>query len=473
MLFSSDPREGSDTMTAQKLVAARLLLLALVTTIAIAAATPAAADPPDTYDCGLLATNERGCADDESQGHREWALDPNCRLPVEAVFWTGSDWLRLAGALADDRSPCGEYWVSIPPAAADKKRLRFAQDDLIRALGIHPVAEMTLGDDTGWANWVRDGHTWYEAGVEFRRRMESAGYDIAAGETYLINEFDQTTMRDAERTDGRPWPGFRRADMRELMRGLYYGEVGMPTSAGAAEFGIAFRHQDIPFVEQYREELQGFLTDAAFWADVDRYIRWVAVENYADTRLWGVPGSSRDERRRHLEDYIFHVMELVRTGPERVETARDVLERKYLPLVNAGWRARGGDQFQWVTGHGNTIVDESTMKHFVSEQVYAVRHHAGSHPQGAPAGRLGFSWQPCNRTRADDAGPCPPFTIEFINSLDAITGRIAESIHYSYRQGGASPVGACHPPESLLDWCDGMRPGAAFTDSWSSFDWEG
>lgn len=457
-------------MSTRKLVTAAALMLALVTAIAAAAAAPAAADPPDSYDCGLLALNEPSCADDEEQVRREHRLDPNCRIPVEGVFWTGTDWIRLARALADDPGPCGEYWVSIPPAAADKKALRFLQDDLIRAMGIHPVAEMTLGEVTGWANWVAQGRTWFEAGVEFRRRMADAGYDVTAGETYLINEFDRTTMLDAARTDGRPWPAFRRSEMRDLMRGLYYGLPGMPTSAGVTEFGISFRHQDIPFVEQYRAELQGFLADAPFWEDVDRYIRWVAVESYGDTRLWAPPGSSRNQRRRHLDDYIFHVMELARTGPDSVETARDVLERKFLPLLNAGWRARGGDQFQWVTGHGNTIVDEATMNHFVSEQVHAVRHHAGSHSHGAPAGRIGFSWQPCNRTSASDPN-CGAFNAPFIASLDEITARMAEAIHYSFRQGGASPIGACHPPGSGVDWCDGMREDAAFTESWSSFTW--
>jgi hypothetical protein len=163
-------------------------------------------------------------------------------------------------------------------------------------------------------------------------------------------------------------------------------------------------------------------------------------------------------------------MELARTGPESVETARDVLERKFLPLLNAGWRARGGDQFQWVTGHGNTIVDEATMNHFVSEQVHAVRHHAGSHSHGAPAGRIGFSWQPCNRTSAADPN-CGAMNATFVASLDRITARMAEAIHYSFRQGGASAIGACHPPGSELNWCDGMRAEAAFTESWSSFTW--
>ena len=57
--------------------------------------------------------------------------------------------------------------------------------------------------------------------------------------------------------------------------------------------------------------------------------------------------------------------------------------------------------------------------------------------------------------------------------LDLITARLAEAIHYAYRQGGASPVGACGPPGSAADWCDGTLPGAQFTDLWRDFgDWD-
>jgi hypothetical protein len=470
-----------------------VLLVVLVTVLAaavyVAAAsaneTAGAGDPAAAAtrwdDCGLLGVgpaDEPACLDEErpARASRD-GLPPTCRMKVEAVFWTFSDWLRLGEALAADPAPCAEYWISLPPANLDKKRLRFLQDDLIRALGpqFHPVAEMTLSGSTGWAAWVQDtGSTWFQAGVEFRRRMAEAGYDVAAGETWLLNEFDRTTRTDATtrpggNTEDGPAPPFRRADMRDLVRGLYYGDVGMPTSAGIAEIGINFSHQNLPDVAQYKTEMQAWLEDTGFWADMSRYVRFLAREAYPDVRLWAPPGSSRNERRRHLEDYIFHLLELARSGPPSVETARAYLEQAYVPLVNGGYRARGGDQFNFTTGHGNTIVSTDEMLHFVSEQVYAIRHYAGAHPQGAPAGRLGFSWQPCNRTSATQAG-CGAFNATFQRALDAITARIASAIHYAYREGGASPVGACRPPGEELDFCDGQLPGAQFTDAWGIFD---
>jgi hypothetical protein len=137
--------------------------------------------------------------------------------------------------------------------------------------------------------------------------------------------------------------------------------------------------------------------------------------------------------------------------------------------VNGGYRARGGEQFQFVTGHGQTMVDAATMQHFVSEQVHAVRHYAGSHTQGAPGARIGFSWQPCNRTSPQQALCDANNLRNFVAELDAVSARIAAAIQYAYRQGGASPVGACGAPGSGVDWCDGQVPGAAFTDAWAIF----
>src|SRR6266511_363856 len=163
------------------------------------------------------------------------SLPPNCRLHAGAVFWTASDWLLLGNALAADPSPCADYYISLPPLAADKKRLRVLQDDLVRALGprIHPVAEVTLGGLTGWANWVTGapGRTWFAAGVEFRKRMADAGYRFDLGETWFLNEFDRTTARDEA--------PYSRSAMSDLVRGLYDGGGTLPAATGIVEIGIA------------------------------------------------------------------------------------------------------------------------------------------------------------------------------------------------------------------------------------------
>jgi hypothetical protein len=457
-----------------------LLVAAAAISLGVLAVPSASADDEICGSTAFAADGTARCLDEQLE--RDAGSPPTrlpqaaCRLPLQYVSWTGTDWLRLAEALVADPAACGEYWVSIPPLAADKKGLRVLQDDVIRALGpnIHPVAEMTLGENTGWANWVAAGKgTWYEAGVEFRRRMGAAGYDPSRGETWLLNEFDRSTMRDAARTPpDQTVPAYRRADMLELLRGLYDGAPGMPPLPGIVEFGIHFRHQNIPNVPQYHAELKGFLEDSAFWAAVDPAVRFFAVETYPDVRFWGVPGSSRNERWRHLEEYIFHVLDLARNGPRSVDAARTFLERAYLPLMNAGWRARGGDQFDFVTGHGNTIVDAPTMEEFVSEQVLAARHYAGTHTQGGPAGRIGFSWQPCDRSSATEPNCRTPFTASFAADLTAITARIAEAVANAYREGGASPVGACGAPGSGDDWCNADVPDAAFTEAWHDFgDW--
>jgi hypothetical protein len=466
-----------------------LVFLAAVATAVVATAVqPVAAHAADPGDvCGLTAISGDGapmCLDADLEARHAGAAAPaalpdsTCRLPVEFLSWTASDWALLGQALVDNATSCGEYWVSIPPLAANKTGLRVLQDDVIRALGpnIHPVAEVTLGTNTGWAKWVANGNgTWFQAGVEFRRRMAAAGYDVTAGETWLLNEFDRSTMRDAPRTTpdqtaagGQLLPPYRRADMIELLKGLYYGDVGMPPARGAVEYGIHFRHQNIPDVPGYKAELKSFLADGPFWEAIGPYIRWFAVETYPDLRYWGVPGSSRNDRVRHLDDYIFHVLDLARNGPTSVDAARTFLERTYLPLLNGGWRARGGDQFEFVTGHGNTIVDARTMQEFVSEQIYAARHYAGAHTQGAPSGRVGFSFEPVNRQTADQVSG-DPWTPQFRAEVGQLVTRIATAVRDSYGQGGSSPVGACVVPGTAEDWCTGTVPGAAFTEAWADF----
>ena len=392
-----------------------------------------------------------------------------CKQPVEVVFWAGSDWQALGAALAAHASPCADYYISIPPLAGDKTRLRPpAVYRRLRELGprIHPLAEVTLGQ-TGWAKWVADGNgTWYGAGVELRRRMAAAGLEPTRGETWLINEFDRTTRLDATerlpveiaRDVTRPYP--RRA-MRDLVRGLYEGAPGMPHLAGAAEIGINFSHQNLPDVPAYKREMKSWLEDAPFWNDMRGRVRWLLREVYADTRLHSVPGTTRDERRRHLEAYQEHLLELAAAGPHTVAAARSFLREAYLPLANAGYVALGGDAFDFVTAHGNTQVSPLQMMNFVSEQVYAVRSYALRHRGAAPAGRVGFSWDPINRFGV-------PSTV-FAAQTAALAARMASAIADAYHDDSAPAIAACLPPGTSVNWCRASRPGARFTEVWQAF----
>jgi hypothetical protein len=422
------------------------LTTALLVSLVAFALSAAAYDSPLRAAVGPAATKD---------------FPPSCRLHAEAVFWTASDWVPLSEALAADSSPCADYYISIPPQAADKTALRGLQDELIRALGprIHPVAEITLGTLTGWNHWVNavPGRTWFGAGVEFRRRMAVAGYRFDLGETWLLNEFDRSTRRDE--------PPYTRAAMRDLLRGLYDGGGTQPASPGVVEIGIAYTHQNIPDVAQYKAETESWLEDSAFWDDVAPKIRILTKEAYPDARFWGVAGSSRHERSEHLTEYMEHLINLVESGPDSIVAVRDFMRRSFMPLGNATWPALGPDPYSppFCCGHGWTLIPLEQMLNFVSEQVYAVRHYAGSHPRGAPAGRLGFSWQPTNNFGLPPA--------EWAAAKAAIATRIASAIHYAYRQGGASPEGACSPPGSGEDWCRGGDvAGATFDARWQMFE---
>src|SRR3954453_17423610 len=83
-----------------------------------------------------------------------------------AIFYSPADWLRLAQKLAAHKSPCAQYYVGVPPLAAEKTTFRPDQPWRIGALGPNfpAVAEISYN---GWARWIAaNGSTWFDAGVE-------------------------------------------------------------------------------------------------------------------------------------------------------------------------------------------------------------------------------------------------------------------------------------------------------------------
>ena len=111
------------------------------------------------------------------------------------------------------------YDISVPPLAADKTQMRSGSAPTIRALGpgFHALAEVNF---TAWGNWVAStGNSWYQAGVEARRRMAAAGFDVAAGDSWAVNELSSAV---------RVGTGASRQNMRDLVHGLYDGDGGPP-----------------------------------------------------------------------------------------------------------------------------------------------------------------------------------------------------------------------------------------------------
>jgi hypothetical protein len=351
------------------------------------------------------------------QGRHRFAT-ADCR-PVRVVFYAATDWRRLATKVAANSSPCAHYYVSVPPLVADKSQPRAGEGPWIRALGpsVHALAEINV---TGWTRWVADtGNTWYEAGVEARRRMELTGYSVAAGDTWALNELSSAV---------RAGTGNARANMRAFLNGLHDGDGGPPARGVVFTAGIG---QATSELSVYRARLQEWFEDEAFWADMARVTRDWSQEVYGDVRHYAVAGLVREARRDALNEYLQHQAALASAAPPPVVGARAVLGGAYAPVANAAWRF--DEAFGW------TDVDVELMQDYVSAQTYALR--------STPTAAFGFAWSPRNLTATPD----------FPAQTDALLERLAAAIAGS----SETPDGACGS-----DWCTRELAGAAVTTAW-------
>jgi hypothetical protein len=340
--------------------------------------------------------------------------------PLRGVFYAGTDWLRLATKLAANASPCAHHYISVPPLTGDKTQLRSDQAWRIRALGpqFHALAEVNV---TGWSNWVSTtGSTWYAAGQEARRRMAAAGYDVVAGDTWVVNELSSAVRQGM---------GSARSNMRSFIRGLHEGDGTVPATRGAV-FVIGMG-QATGELSVYQSRLQDWYEDEKFWSDMSAYVSDWSQELYGDVRTWAVPGSDAATRAASLNEYLQHEIALARVAPESGAAAASFLSSAYNPLANAAWA--------YETAFGWTNVPYDLMQSYVSSQVSALRSYDGS--------RFGFAWAPKNLNALA--------TADFSAQTDAVLERLAAAI---------SGADACAP-----SWCGGDLAGAAFNSGWQTF----
>jgi len=364
----------------------------------------------------------------------------DCR-PLRAVFYTASDWLRLATKLAGAASTCAEYYISIPPIVADKTTFRYDQPWRIRALGpnFHVLAEIHMN---AWSTWVaNNGGSWYAAGVEARRRMAASGFDVASGDSWSVNELSSAVRRG---------DGDARANVRDLIRGLYEGDGTGPRVTGAVL--VAGFSQSGTYLSVYKSNLQAWFEDTAFWNDMSSYVSDWAQEVYGDVRNYAAADATLPERRDALEAYLAHELTLANAGPDEVAPARSFLRSAYNPLANAAW--------QWDSAYGWTAVPYAQMQDFVSAQTYALRSLQPL--SGSPIDRFGFAWAP--------KVPATMTSADFATQSGYVLDRLAAAIRDSGTPADpADPgIGACSP-EGWNAWCSTVLDGAWLNHAWNTF----
>jgi hypothetical protein len=322
---------------------------------------------------------------------------------------------------------------------ADKTKPRPNQAWRIRALGpnFHAMAEFHFAT---WTKWVATtGSSWYTAGVTLRERMAAAGYDVTKGDTWALNELTSAVRRGT---------GSARANVRELLRGLYEGG-GQPTKGAVFVIGVGQRTSDVSL---YQTNLQNWFSDSAFWAAMTTYVSDWSQEVYGDVRNYAVAGVAEDVRRDYLNDYLQHEIVLAGAGPASIETARTFLRATYSPLANAAWERE--------TGYGWTMVPAEQMAAYVSGQVHALRYFSAT--TGQPQDHWGFAWAPRNGS----AVPAADFAAQSGLVLDRLAAAVRDS---------ADPVdpadpgsAACGPPGQNV-YCAVDIEGARLTEAWKSF----
>jgi PKD repeat protein len=440
-------------LSAKRSFAPVALVSALVIAAAVVLAAPAATFAADPSGCPAADPVSIAAADCAASTPVVPSLDPAwsdgfvppamprlrslvlCR-PLNAVFYAQTDWFRLAQKLRANPSSCADYYVSVPPLTADKTRLRSGEAARIRALGpqMHAIAEVST---VGWTDWVAAGNgTWFDAGVEMRRRMDAAGFDVAAGDIWGVNEFSSAVRRG---------DGSARADMRELVRGLSTGDGTVPAVQGVVwVVGIGQSTADL---STYKTNLKGWLQDAGFWADMSRYVRFWSQEVFGDVRDWAVPGADLSTRRDRLVDYVEHVSVLSEVSPPALADVKAFMRAADAPLANAAWA--------WPSTYGYTLTPSPQMQAYVASQTYALRNRQAQ-ATWRDGDSFGFAWSPTNQYLK------LPST-DFVQQGAAVLDQLAASIHASDAPSEDAGIAACGPDTT---WCATDVDGASFNLAW-------
>ena len=205
--------------------------------------------------------------------------------------------------------------------------------------------------------------------------MAAAGYDVALGDSWMLNELNSAVRRG---------DGNARANVREFLRGLYEGDGRRPTKGAVLVIGFGQRTSNVSL---YQSTLQSWLTDSAFDRHGDLRRRLVAGGLRRSPRARS-PGQPVPVRRDYLNDYLQHKLLLAGAGPPEIEPARAYLREAYSALANGAWPRESAWGGRWCPS--------SRWRPTLSAQVDALRSFSAT--SGQTRDHWGFAWAPSNTT---------------------------------------------------------------------------
>ena len=381
--------------------------------------------------CAADAGDNTDTTDDDAE-----ALDTGTTCSagndVDVVVYTQDGYAELAQAFADHPTPCAHYYLSLPALAEHKDMPRGGtQPAVVRNHGaqFHAMAEFHWG---GWRNVT--GLTAYQKGVEFRRRMDAAGYDVASGDTWAINELPSTFRTDPE----------VRTRALDTIRGLYDGPPGSPKVKGAVF--LEGMGSTLDYMGPYKSALEDTLRDDPFFRTVEGQTKWWGQETYASPKNVCIPGGNVGLEAQHINQFTHHVSLLAAAAPgSTANPAQTYFERQYTPMLNMAAASPGYD---------TADMSFEAMREFVSTQVYATRAWAGTHPDQHRRIGIGWTW---NREKLSE------------DQINVLAKRVARSIAGAYSGDGGKAARACSP-SGAFTFCHCAVAGAHFNDAWSAFD---
>lgn len=390
---------------------------------------------------------------------------------VKAVFWSVGSPTKLIAAVKSHALGvlCGDYYF------AQERAERFGLDPQCfkdeRTSWPANFHAAPVFNWNAWANWKQvNNKTWFDAGVEFRKRTVDAG--CQDGDKWFLNELHSD------------WFGFRfseatrkaaRARIVSALRGLYEGGTLPDVTGFPAD--VARQHNlPEPGFTQYRTSLPKAYQAKNFWRSVRRYTEGWSKEVYNRCAQVCTGDAVATIANNGVNNYSYHQRFLALAAPDTstdtYAPVKTTLGEDYSPLMNAIFNSS-------LEVYGSRIT-LGQMTRLIRQQVYSARL-AAEFRYGS-AGRIGFAWKESDLySFADPRFDCndgPSNECERARALAAtakaaeqMAANLAAAIRNAYVPN-ALPLAACRDDDGtgpLYVGCRPSRTGADYYPAWNRF----